>query len=268
MRKLKFPALAAAAVLGAATAIAGAAPVKDVHRTLALAADGRLEISAYKGTIEVSTWDRPEADISARVEADTSGGDSDATLARKVEETRVEIDGGGGSVRVKSDYSRVRDGHFLGLFGSQGTVPFVHYKIRMPATARLAVDDYKSDTRVAGLKADLKLHTYKGTVRVEGLDGAADVDTYKGDVRVAFARYSRSSRFETYKGEMEVSLPRDSRFALEAEAGRRGSLDSDFGSVERVGWRSREERARSDVNGGGPALRIETSRGTIRLRRA
>jgi putative adhesin len=249
-----------------ASALAAAAPVKNVHKTVPLAADGRLEISTYKGSIDVTTWDRPEAEITARVEPDSSSDDSADLAARKVDETRIEIDGGGSSVRVKSDYSRVKDGSIFWIFGNHGTLPFVHYTVKMPATARLEIDDYKSDSRVTGLRADLKLHTYKGQVRVEGLDGAAVVDTYKGDVRVHYARYAHASRFETYKGEVEVRLPRDSRFELDAHEGRRGSVDSDFETVERAGLR-RSTSMRGAINGGGPALRFETSKGTLRLRK-
>ena len=136
----------------------------------------------------------------------------------------------------------------------------------MPATARLEIDDYKSVTRISGLRSDLKLHTYKGDVRIDGLDGAADVDTYKGDVRVAFARYSRPSRFETYKGSFDVRLPRDSHFELDADSGRRGEIDSDFAVASRRSGRRGGVSAQGDVNGGGPALRFTTSRGSLRLR--
>ena len=265
MRAISKPLMLVTAGLFA-SALAAAATVKNVHKTVPLAPDGRLEISAYKGSIEVTTWDRPEADITARVEPDSSSDDSAELAARKVEETRIEIDGGGSSVRVKSDYSRVKDGSIFWIFGNHGTLPFVHYTVRMPATARLEINDYKSDSRVTGLKADLKLHTYKGQVRVEGLDGGANIDTYKGDVRVHYARYSPASRFETYKGEIEVRVPRDSRFDLDAHEGRRGSVESDFETVERAGLR-RATSMHGSINGGGPALRFETSKGSLRLRK-
>ena len=265
MRTISKPLILVTAGLFAC-ALAAAVPVKNVHKTVPLSADGRLEISTYKGSIDVTTWDRPEAEITARVEADPGAEDSADLAARKVDETRIEIDGGGSSVRVKSDYSRVKDGSLFWIFGNHGTLPLVHYTVRMPATARLAIDDYKSDSRVTGLKADLKLHTYKGQVRVENLDGAANVDTYKGDVRVHYARYAHASRFETYKGEIEVRLPHDSRFELDAHEGRRGSVDSDFETVEHAGLR-RSVSTRGSINGGGPVLRFETSKGSLRLRK-
>ena len=254
-------ALFAAGLLAAVFAPASPAPTREFHRTLPLAADGRLSISTYKGSITVTPWDRAEAEIAARVEAD--GTDSDAD--EKVAQTEVRIDGGGGSVRIKSDYDKVRERGFLGIFSfSHGSLPFVHYTIHMPATARLDIDDYKSTTKVTGLRADLKLHTYKGEVVVDGLDGAADVDTYKGDVRISFNRYSHASRFETYKGSFEVRLPRDSRFELDADGGRRGEVDTDFAVAVRTGRHGMHSRG--SVNGGGPSLRFESSRGTLRLR--
>lgn len=254
-------ALFAAGLLAAVFAPASPDAVRQFHRTLPLSADGRLSISTYKGSITVTPWDRAEADITARVEADGTDSDADEKVAR----TEVRIDGGGDSVRVKSDYDKVRERGFLGIFTfSHGTLPFVHYTIHMPATARLDIDDYKSTTRVTGLRADLKLHTYKGEVVVEGLDGAAHVDTYKGDVRISFNRYSHASRFETYKGTFEVRLPRDSRFELDADGGRRGEVDTDFAVAVHSGRRG-GEHSRGSVNGGGPSLRFESSRGSLRL---
>jgi DUF4097 and DUF4098 domain-containing protein YvlB len=135
----------------------------------------------------------------------------------------------------------------------------------MPATARLEIEDYKSDTRLSDLKADLKIHTYKGAVKVANLDGGARVETYKGDVRVEFARFSRASRFNTYKGEIDVRLPKDSRFELDADSGRRGLVHSDFPVMTRAGrWRATRESG--SVNGGGPELRLSTFKGTLRVR--
>ena len=257
----KVPALIAAGLLAAAFAPAAAS--KEAHRTLPLAADGRLAISTYKGSITVTCWDKPEVEISARIEPDGFHSDDD----RKVTETEVRIDGGGSSVRVKSDYERVREHGFWGVFGfSQGSLPFVHYTVRMPTTARLEIEDYKSVMRISGLRSDLKLHTYKGTVEVERLDGAADIDTYKGEVRVAFSRYPRASRFKTYKGSFDVRLPRDSRFELDADGGRRGEIDSDFAVARSSGGRRRSERSYGSVNGGGPTLRFVSTRGSLRLR--
>lgn len=259
----KTASLAAIVLMAAATA--QAADIKEVHKTLAMEKDGRLTVRTYKGSVTVTTWDRPEVKIDARIEPD---GDCQESR-EKVQWTEVRISGGGGSVEIKSDYDQVKrhERSFLGLFDFEtGSLPFVRYTIQMPSTAHLDIQDYKSDTRVTDLKSDLRLHTYKGTARVANLDGAARVDTYKGDIHVDFARFSRASRFETHKGEIDLRLPRDSRFELDADAGRRGDIDSDFAMVAHASRRLRGDRASGAVNGGGPELRMTTYKGTLRVR--
>ena len=261
-------------VLSKATSLAGivllsaaaaqAAETKEVHRTLALDRDGRLSIDTFKGTVTVTTWDRPEVRLDALIEPD---GD-DRESHEKVQWTEVRISGGGASVDIKSDYEEVRhhEHGFLGLFDNEGgSLPFVRYTIQMPATARLDIKDHKSGINVSNLKADLRLDTYKGTARVTGLDGAARVETYKGDMRVEFARFSHASRFDTHKGEIEVRLPRDSRFELDADTGRHGDIESDFAMMTHASH-SRGARAQGAVNGGGPDLRLTTYKGTLRIK--
>jgi Putative adhesin len=247
-----------------AAGMAQAADTKEVHRTVTLAAGGRVAIDAYKGSITVTTWDKPEVRVDAVIEPD---GDCQESR-EKVQWTHVQIRESAGSVAIKSDYEEVKHhSHgFLGLFDIEtGSLPFVRYTIHMPATARLEIADYKSDTTVSNLRADLKLHTYKGAARVSNLDGAARVDTYKGDVRVEFARFSSASRFDTHKGEIAVRLPKDSRFELDADSGRRGDIQSDFAMMTHAG-RSRSARTMGAVNGGGPELRMTTYKGTLKVR--
>jgi DUF4097 and DUF4098 domain-containing protein YvlB len=256
--------VAGGALLFALTAAAQASDVKEVHKTIALAKDGNLRIKTFKGSIAITTWDRPEVKVDARIEPD--GDDRDSR--EKVQWTEVRISGEGQWAEVQSDYDEVKrhEHGFLGIFdGDQGSLPFVRYTIQMPATATLEIEDFKSETRLSNLKGDLKLNTYKGTVRAANLDGAARVETYKGDVQVQFARFSRASRFNTYKGEIEVRLPKDSRFELDANSGRRGHVDSDFPVVTHAGsWRAAREAGA--VNGGGPELRLSTYKGTLRVR--
>lgn len=247
-----------------AAAVAQAADTKEVHRTLSLDRDGRLSIDTYKGSVTVTTWDKPEVRLDALIEPDGE----DRESREKVQWTEVRISGGGASVDIRSDYDEVRHhSHgFLGLFdGDSGSLPFVRYTVQMPATARLEIKDHKSGINVSNLKADLRLDTYKGTARVTGLDGAAHVDTYKGDMRVEFARFSSASRFETHKGEIVVRLPKDSRFELDADTGRHGDIESDFAMTTRAGH-SRTARVEGTINGGGPRLRLTTYKGVLRVK--
>jgi hypothetical protein len=248
-----------------AAGIAQAADTKEFHRTVTLDREGRVSVHTFKGSVTVTTWDRPEVRIDARIEPDGN----DADQKEKVALTEVRVSGSGESVSIESNYDKA-ERHGRGLFGFftgnwVNILPFVHYTIQMPATARLEIKDHKSDIKVSDLKSDLKLDTHKGTVVVARLDGAARVETHKGDVRVEFARFSHASRFETHKGEIEVRLPKDSHFDLDADSGRHGDVESDFAMTTRAGH-SRAAHTTGAVNGGGPELRLTTYKGTLRVR--
>ncbi len=267
--------LACFVLLSLTAGAAAAQSVKTMRETLPLDARGTVAIDSYKGSITVTTWDRNEIEIDVRIVADEDAG--------LVDRTDIDIETSGDRVRIKSDYDRAKMSR--GLFGGRVNVslPFVHYTIKMPRTARLAIDDYKSDIRVADLRADLTidtykgtvdvrdlvgdlaLETYKGTVRVAGLKGALDLETYKGDVEIAFSALEGDSQVETYKGDVALVLPRQASFNLDADMNRRGRFDTDF-DVARVGGDRRDTAYRGAVNGGGPRLALETTRGTYRLR--
>jgi hypothetical protein len=232
--------------------------VKEVRQTAELSADGRVSIDTYKGSIRVSSWGNPQVEIYARIEPEESLFSSGM---ESVEATEIRIDASSSSVRIKSDYGKVKRGW------SGSSLPFVHYEIKMPRTARLIIKDYKSKSEVAGLRSEVGVQTYKGSVVISDLDGSLQLKTYKGNVRVEFSNLHSKSRFETYKGEVEVALPAARGFDLESDLGRRADLESDFDlkAISTKGSRGKTE-FRGAVNGGGPKLYLKSYKGTFRLR--
>ncbi len=250
------------AACGAGLALAS--PPKEVTRTVPLEPTGRVYLDTYKGTVRITTAESREVEIRARIEPDSLLGDD----RECVEQTEVRIEASSDAVRIKSDYSRLK-GHSLGLlsalFGGCSSLPLVHYTIRMPRAAPLRIKDYKSEMELSDVQGGTEIDTYKGTLSARGLRGALDLKTYKGEVRLEFASWEHAGRVETYKGNIQIRLPRGSKFDLTADLGRHADLDSDFHPAVR----ERRGKALSGaVNGGGPSLRLKTSRGTIRLRTA
>jgi hypothetical protein len=240
------PCLAVLSLALALPALGAARSSEVAPRSIPLAADGTLSIDTYKGTVKVTTWEKAEVLVKARIEADDSCRDTRHD-GEDVERTRVNIEGSGSRVSVESDYSHLRE-HWFSFFpfGGCNARPFVHYEISMPRMASLRLKDYKSDSRLGDLAGDVAIETYKGTVLVDRLDGGL--------------------RAETYKGKVEIVAPRAAAFTLDAEADR-GDVDTrDFAvtSASR-GRRHRSESARGDVNGGGPRVHLATNKGTVRL---
>lgn len=252
-------------VLLLAGAVAQAQDTREVRKTVPINPDGRVFIDTYKGSVSVDVWEKREVEIVARIEAD----EWDRYAEENVRETEIRISDSPRELRIKTDYDRLRRRKrgIWGIFeGSTGSLPFVYYTIRMPASAHLRIKDYKSEISLGALKAGTEVETYKGTVEARGIEGGMDLETYKGKVRVEFAAMNAASAFETYKGDVDIVVPGSAGFRLDADLGRKGDLDSDvaFASASHR-WSRKRSGYSGDVNGGGPTLRLRTEKGTFRL---
>ena len=254
LRHGRIGALGLAAALAAALQAFGSAP-KTIHKTVPLASDGRVVVDTYKGSVHVTTWDRSEVDIDARIEADGAWTGEDT-----IQRADVRIDASNLSVRIKSDNGRGDWGIHFGLSDSP---PAFHYRIRMPRKARLEIKDYKSRIEVDDLHAELRISTYRGDTSVTRQDGPLHWNSHRGEIRAGFVRVGNGTVFDTYRGEVEIAVPGNEGFRLAADVGRHGQVRSDFPEVGRrasghVDW---------TVNGGGPQIQLKGYRGSFRLRR-
>src|SRR3954467_13960522 len=77
-----------------------AADYKDVDKTSALSANGSVTITTHKGSIHVSTWDRPEIEMKARIEAESG----EAMDRRLFDATEVTFDSSPNSVHIRTRY--------------------------------------------------------------------------------------------------------------------------------------------------------------------
>jgi DUF4097 and DUF4098 domain-containing protein YvlB len=237
--------------IATAAGILNAADSKDIHRTFPLDSRGHITIDTYKGSIHVSTWDRNEVDVAVRIEED---GD---VFAQSVKRADVRFDASTIDVRITSSDQ---------WFFLDGVAPLYNYTIRMPRTASLRIKDYKSNTEVSDLTSNLDVNTYEGSVQLKNHSGGLTANTYKGDIRADFAAVTVPIRIETYKGDVELRMPRDSRFDLATDLERRGGdPDNDFARYVRTS-NFRDRTHRSQVNGGGPEVRVRSYKGEFRLR--
>ena len=264
MRQLRIASAFAFSACLALPAAAGT-PSREVSKTLPLAAGEHVRVDTYKGSMKVTTWDKAEVAVEARVVADDTCG-SPERQARWLDQTKVEIERSAHGVSITSDYDALDES--ISWFGSCTARPFVHYVIRMPKSAPLRIKDYKSDLDVRDLAADLSIDTYKGTATIAGLAGALKLETYKGDVKAGIVRLAGDVRGETYKGSIVLTLPPSAAFELSADAGRRGDVESEFPAqgtttVARRG----ATRVSSTVNGGGPRVTLRTDKGSLAVRK-
>lgn len=257
-----------AVLLWVGTGSTAAAQTRDFDRKVPLDARGTVSLHTFKGSIDVETWSEPRAEVSARIEPDTSCG-TDAQQAERVRLTEVEIDSTASRLAIRSNYDRLEGlepipFHVRGFDSTCTAYPFVRYRLRIPATVRLEIEDHKSRIGVAGLRGGARIESHKGAVSVEGHEGPLELTTHKGNVHVELARLSEPTRLETYKGDIEIAVPRSAGFDLDARVESRGMLEAPFALDEsRVG--RRERLYEQKVNGGGPRLELTTHDGNLKI---
>ncbi len=247
-------------------------PSREISKTLPLKPNGRLVIDTYKGSITVTTYDKPQVEIYVKIESD----DSDPRdAAQDIDDTEIEIHGSSDEVRIHTNYNKLeRNNHhdfwdWLSNIGeNSNSLPLVHYTIKMPRSAELKVKDYKSDSHIEGVSSFITFNTYKGTLDMFDCIGGIDLDTYKGDARISFTKLTNDSHFETYKGKVTVDLPKQSGFELKTNFEKRVDFSSTF-DVEKH-EHGRKHHYYYDyfgkVNNGGPTLHFTSTKGEIRLR--
>lgn len=245
---------------------------REIHKVIPLKSDGRLIIDTYKGSISIATHEKPEVEVTVKIESDDADSDNPE---RDVKDTEIQIDSRDNEVSVRTDYKNVERHHhrdfwdwFPEPFGSSYSLPLVHYTILMPRTAELKIKDHKSKIRVEDLHAFLRINTYKGEVEIDSIFGGIDLETYKGTAHLLFTQISSDSRIETYKGKVVVVIPKNNGFALETDFEKHVDFNTDFDvqTIERGKKHHRYYNYRGNVNGGGSILELKSEKGDIWLR--
>ncbi|MGD1044620.1 MAG: DUF4097 family beta strand repeat-containing protein [Bacteroidota bacterium] len=246
-------------------------PSREITKTIPFKSGGLLVIDTYKGSITITTHDKPQVEVYVKIESD----DADSRdAARDVEDTEIEIHSTDKEVRLHTNYRNVERNNYHNFWDwitdpheTSNSLPLVHYTIKMPRTTELRIKDYKSESHIEGLTSCLTLNTYKGTVEVFDLEGGIDLETYKGDVRISFAMLKNDSHFETYKGKISVSIPQRTSFELQTDFERRVNFSTDFDVETHERDRKHHHYDYSGkINGGGPMLEFKSDKGEIRLR--
>ncbi len=248
-------------------------------QTVPLASGGRLAVESNKGSLQLTGWDRDEVEIHVRIEPPQN---VSADYARRaVEATRIEVSGGGQSVRIEPDYSDVpyREDRWN---DNSRSIPFVHFEIRAPRQIRLVVESDRGPATIRGFEGDLDIEVDRGDANLSDLSGRITVEIDRGDhsrfsdisgsLDLEFDRTDVTMRnitidgdslIEIDRGEIEIALPADQVLTIVTDLSRRAEFESDFPiTMESMDGRD----FRGTINGGGPELSIESDRGRVRLR--
>ncbi len=268
-----FPlSLLAVVLLIATPAWADVREEETVERTVDLASGGEVVVEATNGSIEVETWDSGQVRVVARKKARAS---SVAEARELLDQVEVIIEESGGSVRISAETPR------SGWFG--GDSAHVSFQITMPADAELDASSQNGSIEVRDLGARARLETQNGSITARGVGGPLEAESNNGsikafDVRGAVQAETTNGsikaeidatdlgddmRIKTTNGSIELRLDAGVAASIYART-KNGSVSSDFdgGVMDR-----RRRTLDLDLNGGGPRVELESSNGSIRVRK-
>lgn len=251
---------------------------REFNDTVPLSAGGLLRVEGSKGSITITSWDREEVEIRARIEASD---DLDDDYARRtVDAAKVDVRGTTQSVTIRSNYDDVpRQSSFRSR--DSRSVPSIHYVIRAPRQVNLSAEADRGPTALTGFdgritldadRGDLDLRDLNGEIRIvvdrgsesrlSGIRGSFDIDADRTNVWMQDVVIDGPSRIEVDRGDVEVEVGASQGLTLRADLSRRAEFDSEptltLTSLDR-------ERLRGTINGGGPELHIEADRSSVRL---
>ncbi|MGH8215622.1 MAG: DUF4097 family beta strand repeat-containing protein [Rhodanobacteraceae bacterium] len=130
-----------------------------IDKTIAAAANGRVQVSSVAGSIKVTAWNRNEVHV---------GG----TLSRSAERLAIEKTGAGISIRV------VLPNHTSG--NSEGS----DLVVQLPAASRIEVHTVSADIDAGGLNGPVRLESVSGNVGLASRSANIYANTISGDTVV------------------------------------------------------------------------------------
>lgn len=148
----------------------------------------------------------------------------------------------------------------------------VSFEIHVPRATNLDLTAHNGGISVSGVDGTISFDTSNGGVNLNGVAGTVKGKTTNGGINVTLAGNSWKGTgldVQTTNGGINVSVP--ANFAAHVEAGTtNGGFSSDFPALQPEkndndrGW-NRKSKINTDLNGGGPTVRLITTNGGVRI---
>jgi hypothetical protein len=219
-------------------------------RSYPISANGALAISNSNGKITVEAADIETIEIRA-VRIVKAGTEDAANEQLKLLDMREEA----GPDRVSIDSST------RGL--SINVSRRLDYTIRVPRTVHVTLKQSNGDILATGLAGDFSASGTNGRVTGVDLQGSAQASTTNGVIALTMTAVGdKGVSAETTNGTVTLTLPRSVNASLSASV-TNGNITHENLDLQVI--ESSRRRLDGRLGTGGPAIRIETTNGAIRL---
>jgi DUF4097 and DUF4098 domain-containing protein YvlB len=230
-----------------APAAANAEVTEQFHRTVPLAADGRVSLDNINGNVEITGWDRNEVQIDAV---------KTARDQQRLQEARIDVDVSGNSVRIKTHYP---DNH------TNNNPASVAYQLHVPRNARLdEINLVNGSLNVQKVGGEINAKLVNGKLTARDLSGRAELSTVNGSIEANYASLNdvHNVKLSSVNGSINLMLPQSSSAHVEANTVS-GGIHTDFPLQVKGGFVGKS--LDGDLGSGGPSIELNNVNGSISI---
>jgi DUF4097 and DUF4098 domain-containing protein YvlB len=184
------------------------------EKTVALAKDGKVDISNISGDITVLSWNQDQVKIEALKISEASSLEKAKENTAKV---TIEVVPEGSLLRIETKYPKSDK-----FWGGDSVNVSVNYKLWIPEKAALKATNISGDISAEAIGGAVALKAVSGDIHLTKAAGGADCNTVSGDVTVA--EVTGSAFLKSVSGDVKAGGVKGS---VEAE-----SVSGDIGLTE------------------------------------
>lgn len=223
------------------------------RRSYELQPGGLVEIANINGKVEVIASTGNTVEVTA---VKTARGGSPEAAREMLERIQIVESASPAAVRIETRVPRTS-----GLFHTGSGQ--VRYTVKVPASAEARFTTVNGGIDAVGLQGRTTLQTTNGGIHAQDIGGPIEASTTNGGVEVDLTRVADAGvRLECTNGGISLRLPSDARATISASV-TNGGIDT--GGLSLATTESSRRRLQGDLNGGGPAIRLEGTNGGITL---
>lgn len=233
---------------------------EELHRTIPLAAQGRITLENVSGAVKITAWDRNEVKLDAVKRAYSR---------ERLEEAQINVNSNADSLDIRTKYPERTNNSYSKTDDRRNSFASVDYTLTIPRTARLeGIELVNGHLELTGLGGDVKASVVNGQVTARGLGGEAKLSIVNGRLDATFDRLdaAKSLSLGSVSGQLTLVIPSDSNAQLRANTVS-GSITNDFGLPVRRGEYVGRDLA-GTLGSGGPRIKLSNVSGAISIKRA
>jgi len=239
--------LSLTAVLGTCMALGEVR--EEFHQTYPLTKSGRLQLENVNGSVRITTWDKEEVKVDAIKKAKQQ---------EHLEEVKIDITSSADSLKIRTKYPDRK---------SSNNSTTVEYTLTVPKQSHLGkISNVNGSVEIENAGGDVAVSSVNGAVLATGLSGEAQLSTVNGSVRASFAGLKSPVSIKSVNGSVTLVLPANANADVAAETVN-GEIHSDFSVQPKKGF-STGSKLQGKLGEGGPAVKLATVNGGIRLERS